>query len=414
METNNTHKISTFDVTKIRSDFPILSQKVYGKPLVYFDNGATTQKPKIVIDTINKLYFEHNSNVHRGVHFLSAQMTEMYELAREKVRSYLNAQSTQEIIYTSGVTASINLVAYSFGEAYIKEGDEIIVSEMEHHSNIVPWQIICKQKGAHLRVIPFNDKGELLLDEYKKLINSRTKLVAVVHVSNSLGTINPVKEITAIAHESNIPVLIDGAQAIQHENVDVQDIDCDFYAFSGHKVYGPTGIGVLYGKERWLTEMPPYQGGGDMIERVRFEHTTYSDLPFKFEAGTPNYIGAIGLGVALDYLISIGLNNISSYEKELLDYATAKLMALDGLKILGTAEKKICILSFLLGNIHPYDTGVFLDKMSIAVRTGHHCTQPLWDHFKTEGAARASLVFYNTFEEIDLLYEVLKKIKKIF
>lgn len=414
MGAKNFHKKSAFDVTRIRNDFPILSQKVYGKPLVYFDNGATTQKPKIVIDTVNKLHSERNSNVHRGVHFLSSQMTEMYELAREKARRYLNAQHSHEIIYTCGVTASINLVAYSFGEAYIKEGDEIIVSEMEHHSNIVPWQTVCKRKGAHLRVIPFNDKGELLLDEYEKLINSRTKLVAVVHISNSLGTINPIKEIVAIAHKNGVPVLIDGAQAIQHENVDVQDIDCDFYAFSGHKVYGPTGIGVLYGKERWLKEMPPYQGGGDMIERVRFEHTTYNELPFKFEAGTPNYIGAIGLGVALDYLVSIGLNNIRDYEKELLDYATTKLTSIDGLKLFGTAEKKICILSFLLDGIHPYDTGVFLDRMSIAVRTGHHCTQPLWDHFKSEGAARASLVFYNTFEEIDLLYEALKKIQTIF
>lgn len=406
--------MSAFDITKIREDFPILSQKVYGRPLVYFDNGATTQKPSIVIDTINKLHSECNSNVHRGVHFLSAQMTEMYEIARQKVQNYLNARSSQEIIYTSGVTASINLVAYSFGEAYIKEGDEIIISEMEHHSNIVPWQIICKRKGAHLRVIPFNDKGELLLDEYKKLINAKTKLVAVVHVSNSLGTINPVKEIISIAHKNNISVLIDGAQAIQHEKVDVQDMDCDFYAFSGHKLYGPTGIGVLYGKERWLREMPPYQGGGDMIERVKFENTTYADLPFKFEAGTPNYIGAIGLGVALDYLTSIGLDNISRYEKELLDYATAKLTALDGLKLFGRAENKICILSFLLNNIHPYDVGVLLDTMGIAVRTGHHCTQPLWAHFKTEGAARASLVFYNTFEEVDLLFEALKKIQGIY
>jgi len=413
-ETKNTHKISAFDVTKIRNDFPILNQKVYGKPLIYFDNGATTQKPRVVIDTINKLHSEHNSNVHRGVHYLSEEITKMYELARKKVQDYLNALSSQEIIFTSGATASINAVAYSFGEAYVKENDEIIVSEMEHHSNIVPWQMMCKRKGAHLKVIPFNDKGELLLDEYKKLINSRTKLVAVVHVSNSLGTINPVKEIVTIAHENNVPVLIDGAQAIQHERVDVQDIDCDFYVFSGHKIYGPTGIGVLYGKERWLNEMPPYQGGGDMIEWVKFEHTTYAELPSKFEAGTPNYIGAIGLGVALDYLIGIGLDNIQNYEKELLDYATTKLMALNGLKLYGTAENKICILSFLLNNIHPYDTGMVLDKMGIAVRTGHHCTQPLWEHYKIEGTIRASLVFYNTFEEIDFLYEALKKIQKMF
>lgn len=413
-QTKNTHKISAFDVTKIRKNFPVLNQKVYGKPLVYFDNAATTQKPRIVIDTINKLHSEHNSNVHRGVHYLSEQMTEMYELARKKVQDYLNVRHSHEIIFTNGATASINAVAYSFGEAYVKENDEIIVSEMEHHSNIVPWQIICKRKGAKLRVIPINDKGELLLDEYKKLINSRTKLVAIVHVSNSLGTINPVKEIVAIAHKNNIPVLIDGAQAIQHKRIDVQDIDCDFYAFSGHKVYGPTGIGVLYGKERWLSEMPPYQAGGDMIEQVKFEHTTYDDLPFKFEAGTPNYIGAIGLAVALDYLLGIGLDNIQNYEKKLLDYGTAKLTALNGLKLYGTAGNKICIFSFLLDNIPAYDAGVFLDKMGIAVRTGHHCTQPLWEHYKVEGSVRASLAFYNTFEEIDFFCEALKKIQKMF
>ncbi len=413
-KTKNTHKISTIDITKIRNDFPILSQKIYGKPLIYFDNAATTQKPKVVIGTINKLYLRHNSNVHRGVHYLSDQMTKMYESAREKVQNYLNAGHNHEIIFTNGVTASINAVAFSFGEAYIKENDEIIVSRMEHHSNIVPWQMMCMRKGAKLKVIPINDKGELLLDEYKKLINFRTKLVAVTHVSNSLGTINPVKEIVAIAHENNVPVLIDGAQAIQHQNVDVQDIDCDFYAFSGHKTYGPTGIGVLYGKERWLQEMPPYQGGGDMIDHVRFEHTTYDELPFKFEAGTPNYINAIGLGAALDYLTSIGLDNIKNYEKKLLDYGTTKLTALNGLKLYGTAENKTCIFSFLLNNIHSYDVGMLLDKMSIAVRAGHHCTQPLWEYYKVEGSIRASLAFYNTSDEIDSLYEALKKIQKMF
>jgi cysteine desulfurase/selenocysteine lyase len=413
-ETKNTHKISTLDVIKIRNDFPVLNQKIYGNPLIYFDNAATTQKPKVVIDTINKLLSEHNSNVHRGIHYLSEQMTERYESARKKVQNYLNARHSHEIIFTHGATASINAVAYSFGEAYVKESDEIIVSGMEHHSNIVPWQIICKRKGAKLRVIPFNDKGELLLDEYKKLINSRTKLVAIVHVSNSLGTINPVKEIVAIAHKNNIPVLIDGAQAIQHGIIDVQDTDCDFYVFSGHKIYGPTGIGVLYGKERWLNEMPPYQGGGDMIDRVTFEHTTYDDLPFKFEAGTPNYIGAIGLAAAMDYLSGIGLDNIQNYEKKLLDYGTTKLLALNGLKLYGTAENKICLFSFLLDNIHPYDTGMLLDKMGIAVRTGHHCTQPLWEYYKIEGSVRASLTFYNTLEEIDFLCEALKKIQKMF
>jgi cysteine desulfurase/selenocysteine lyase len=410
----NTHKTSSLNIKKIRKDFPILRQRIYDKPLVYFDNGATTQKPKIVIDTINKLHAEHNSNVHRGVHYLSGQMTEMYETARTKIKDFLNARSSQEIVFTSGVTASINLVAYSFGEAYVKENDEIIVSEMEHHSNIVPWQIMCKRKGAHLRIIPFNDKGELLLDEYRKLINPKTKLVAVTHVSNSLGTVNPVKEIIAIAHEENIPVLVDGAQAIQHEKIDVRDLDCDFYAFSGHKVYGPTGIGVLYGKEHWLSEMSPYQSGGDMIDRVTFEHTTYNDLPFKFEAGTPNYIGAIGLGAAIDYLTSIGLENIQKYEKEILDYATDKLRAVDGLRLYGTADNKACIFSFLLDDIHPYDVGVFLDRMGIAVRTGQHCTHPLWDHYGTEGSVRASLVFYNTFEEVDILCNALVAIQKIF
>jgi len=410
----NTRKTSALDIKKIRKDFPMLRRKIYGEHLVYFDNGATTQKPRIVIDTVNKLHSEHNSNVHRGVHYLSGQMTEMYEVARIKIKDFLNARSSQEIIFTSGVTASINLVAYSFGEAYVKENDEIIVSEMEHHSNIVPWQIMCKRKGAHLRVIPINDKGELLLDEYKKLINSKTKLVAVMHVSNSLGTINPVKEIITIAHKNNIPVLIDGAQAIQHEKIDVQDLDCDFYAFSGHKVYGPTGTGVLYGKEHWLNEMPPYQSGGDMIDRVTFEHTTYNDLPFKFEAGTPNYIGAIGLGVAIDYVTGVGLENIRNYEKELLDYATAKLMAIDGLRLYGAADNKACIFSFTLDDIHPYDVGVLLDRMSIAVRTGHHCTHPLWKHYGTEGSVRASLVFYNTFEEVDLLCDALRRIKNIF
>ncbi len=417
-ETKNSDKTPVFDIAKniakIRSDFPILGRKIYGKPLVYFDNGATTQKPKTVIDTVNKLHTESNSNVHRGIHYLSDQMTKMYEEARKKIQNYLNAKNNCEIIFTKGVTDAINTVAYSFGEAYVKENDEIIVSEMEHHSNIVPWQIICERKGAKLRVIPMNDKGELLLDEYKKLINLKTKLVAVVHVSNSLGTVNPVKEITAIAHEKNVPVLIDGAQAIQHQSVDVQDIDCDFYAFSGHKIYGPTGTGVLYGKERWLNEMPPYQGGGDMIDRVKFEHTIYAELPFKFEAGTPNYIGAVGLGMALDYLTDIGLSNIQDYEKKLLDYGTDKLMGVDGLKLYGAAGKKTCVFSFLLDNIHSYDIGMFLDKMAVAVRTGHFCTQPLWDHYKIESVVRASLAFYNTLEEIDYFCESLKEIQKMF
>lgn len=406
---------SGFNVKKIRKDFPILSQKVYGKPLVYFDNAATTQKPKIVIETLSEMYSEHNSNIHRGVHYLSERMTDRYESARQKVQNYLNAKSHQEIIFTSGATGAINTAAFSFGEQYVKANDEIIVSEMDHHSNIVPWQMMCDRKGAKLRVIPINEKGELLLDEYKKLINEKTKLVAVAHASNSLGTVNPIKEIVAIAHKNNVPVLVDGAQAIQHGKVDVQDLDCDFYAFSGHKIYGPTGTGILYAKERFLNEMPPYQGGGDMISRVKFSHTTYNDLPFKFEAGTPNYIGAVGLGVAIDYLNSIGLDNVQKYEKELLDYATAKLTSLAGLKLYGTAADKICVFSFLLDNVHPYDAGMILDKMGgIAVRTGHHCTHPLWEYYKIEGTIRASLVFYNTFEEVDFFCDTLKKVQKMF
>jgi len=404
----------SFDVKKIRDDFPALNQKVYDKPLVYFDNAATTQKPKVVIDIINKSYSEYNSNVHRGVHYLSEKMTERYEAAREKVRNFLNAKYAHEIIFTKGTTDSINAVAFSFGEVYVKEGDEIIVSEMEHHSNIVPWQMLCQRKGAYLKVIPFNDDGELLLDEYKKLINSKTKLVAVVHASNSLGTVNPVKEIISIAHKNNVPVLIDGTQAIQHRKIDVQDMDCDFYCFSGHKIYGPTGIGILYGKEHWLKEMPPYQGGGDMIDRVTFEKTTYAQLPAKFEAGTPDYIGAVGLGTALDYLNSIGLDNLYKYEEQLLKYGTNKLKEIDGLKIYGMAKDKTCVFSFLLNNIPAYDTGMILDKMGIAVRTGHHCTQPIWDHYKVEGSARASLAFYNTFEEIDYFCETLKQVQKMF
>ncbi len=410
----NKARIPALDVAKIRKDFPVLDQQVNGCPLIYFDNAATTQKPRAVIDLVNKLYSECNSNVHRGIHSLSGRATEKYELARKKVQSYLNASSEKEIIFTNGATAAINLAAFSFGEAYIREGDEIIVSEMEHHSNLVPWQILCQRKGARLKVIPINDRGELVLEEYRKLFSDKTKLVAVVHVSNSLGTINPVKEITAIAHEHNVPVLLDGAQAVSHMKIDVQDIDCDFYAFSGHKMYGPTGTGVLYGKERWLNEMPPYQSGGDMIRHVTLASTTYNELPFKFEAGTPNYIGFIGLGEALDYLSELGLDNIQDYEHQLLEKATSRLEAVKGLKIYGTAEKKICNLSFTLGDVPPYDVGVLLDKMGIAVRVGHHCTQPIWAHYGVEGTARASLSFYNTPEEIDVLAESLEKIKEMF
>ncbi len=401
----------SLDIQKIRSDFPVLSQTVYGKPLVYFDNGATTQKPRVVIDKLTKLYTEQYSSIHRGVHFLSEQATEMYENARKTVQTYINAEYSQEIIFTSGATGSINAVAFSFGEKYVKENDEIIVSGMEHHSNIVPWQMLCERKKAKLKVIPLNDTGELIIEEYKKLLNPRTKIVAVNHVSNALGTINPVKEIIEIAHAANVPVLIDGAQAIQHMKVDVKELDCDFYVFSGHKVYGPTGIGVLYGKQKLLYNMPPYQGGGDMVDCVTFEQTTYNELPFKFEAGTSNFVSAIGLGTALDYLNSLNLEKIASYEHEILEYATKKLQKIEGLRIYGNARQKIAILSFLVDNIHPYDMGMILDKMGIAVRTGTHCTQPLMDRFEIEGTIRASIVFYNTFEEIDKLAEGILRAK---
>ena len=399
--------IVNFDITNIRKDFPVLSQQVYGKPLVYMDNGATTQKPQIVIDTINNLHSKQNSSIHRGVHYLSEQVTEQYENARKTVQEFINAEFSQEIIFTSGTTGSINAVAFSFGEAYIRPGDEVIISEMEHHSNIVPWQMMCDRKQAKLRVIPISDKGELILDEYKKLLNSKTRLVAVNQVSNSLGTVNPIKEIIDLAHNAGARVLIDGAQGIQHGKVDVQALDCDFYAFSAHKLYGPTGIGVLYGKEKLLYDMPPYQGGGDMVECVSFEKTTYNSLPFKFEAGTSNYIGAIGLASAIDYVKAIGLENIATYEQKLLTYATQKLMQIDGLRIYGNARNKISIISFLVGNIHPYDMGMILDKMGIAVRTGTHCTMPLMDRYEIEGTVRASMVFYNTLEEIDKLYDGL-------
>lgn len=399
---------------QIRKDFPILSQKIYGKPIIYFDNGATTQKPQVVIDTINRFYSEKNSSIHRGVHLLSEKSTEAYEQARETVRQFINASSSNEIIFTSGATGSINAVAFSFGEKYISAKDEIMISEMEHHSNIVPWQMLCERKGSKLKIIPFTPEGELDIDQYKKLFSENTKLVAVTHVSNTLGTINPVKEMVKLAHDHGIPVLIDGAQAIQHGHVDVRDIDCDFYAFSGHKVYAPNGIGILYGKEKWLDEMPPYQGGGDMIDCVTFEKTTYNVLPFKFEAGTTNYSGAIGLKVALDYISSVGLDKIAIHELELLEYATAKLKKIEGLEIYGNARKKISIISFLLENIHQYDAGMVLDKMGIAVRTGTHCNQPVMDFYNISGTLRASMVFYNTKEEIDRLYEGLLKVKEMF
>ena len=416
VEKSNLENISTleFNIEQVRKDFPVLSREVYGKPLVYLDNGATTQKPLRVINRIQKIHTENNSSIHRGVHYLSEMNTEAYENARKIVQKYLNARSEKEIIFTSGATASINSVAFSFGEKYILEGDEIVISEMEHHANIVPWQMLCERKKAVLKIIPFDDRGELLWEEFETLLNEKTKIVAITHVSNSLGTVNPVKQIIETAHKRGIPVLVDGAQAIQHTKVDVTELDCDFYVFSGHKVYGPTGIGVLYGKEKFLEEMPPYQGGGDMVDKVTFKKTTYNELPFKFEAGTMNYVGAIGFSEALLYLEELGLDNIEAYEKRLLDYAMNKLSQLGEITFYGTAQNKISILSFLLEGIHQYDAGMVLDKMGIAVRTGTHCTQPVMEHFGIDGTIRASMVFYNTFEEVDRLYDALIKVKHMF
>ena len=406
-------KYSALNIQKLRQDFPILSKKINGKPLVYLDNGATAQKPKQVIDAISNYYQTQNANIHRGVHQLSIEATVSYENARITVQKHLNAALSQEIIFTSGTTESINLLANSFGKKYINAGDEIIISEMEHHSNILPWQVLCEEKGAVLKVIPINEKGELLIDEYKKLLCGKTKIVAVTHVSNTLGTINPVKKIIELAHEKNIPVLIDGAQALPHIKVDVQALDADFYCFGGHKIFAPSGVGILYGKEKWLNEMPPYKVGGGTIKTVTFKKTEYADLPLKFEAGTPNIEGGIGLAAAIDYLNEIGLENIGAYECELLEYATAKLSAIEGLRIIGTAKEKASVISFVIEEIHPLDIGTILDKQGIAVRTGHHCTQPLMQHFGIPGTIRASLVFYNTKEEIDALVNGIEKAIKM-
>ena len=401
-------------ISEIRADFPVLSRQVYGRPLVYLDNGATTQKPRCVIDAVNNVYTTYNSNIHRGVHALSDIASEEYENAREKVRSFINAAKKEEIIFTPGTTGSINSIAFSFGERYIRPGDEIIISHLEHHANIVPWQMMCERKGARLRIIPIDDTGEIIFDEYLKLLSEKTKLVSVTQVSNALGTVLPVREIIDTAHSGNIPVLIDGAQGVQHGTADVASMDCDFYVFSGHKIYGPTGIGIIYGKEKWLTELPPYQGGGDMVDTVTFEKTTYNELPFKFEAGTMNFAGAIGLGSALDYVLSIGRENIESMEKELLRYATERLSGIRGLRVYGTSGRKIAIISFLLSNIHQYDTGLILDKMGIAVRTGTHCAQPVMSRYGIEGTVRASLCFYNTMEEIDMLGTGIEKVISMF
>lgn len=405
---------NTFDVEAIRRDFPILHREVQGKPLVYLDSAATSQKPQTVIDTLVRYYSEINANVHRGVHTLSQEATDEYEGARTKLRKLINAKEDAEIIYTRGTTEGINLVAQTFGSQHIGEGDEVIISNMEHHSNVVPWQMLCDERGAHLRVVPINDDGELLMDEYEKLITSRTKLVSIVHLSNALGTINPAKDIVTIAHQHGIPVLLDGAQSTPHMPVDVQDLDCDFYAFSGHKLFGPTGIGVLYGKRELLEAMPPFQGGGDMIKSVTFEKTLYNDLPYKFEAGTPHIAGAIGLGAAVDYVNAIGLDRAAAYEHELLQYGTEQLQAIEGLKLIGTAQNKSGVLSFLLEGIHPHDIGTVLDTQGIAIRTGHHCTQPLMQRFQIPATARASLAFYNTKAEIDALVEGIHKTFEVF
>ena len=398
-----------FDLTKIRTDFPILKREVNGKPLIYLDNGATAQKPQQVIDVINKYYQLENANIHRGIHTLSQEATDAYEKARTTVQHFINAKHEHEVIFTSGTTGSINLIASSFAKKYLTVGDEIIISTMEHHSNIVPWQMVCEEYGAVLKVVPINDKGEFLFDEYEKLLSNKTKMVAVTHVSNTLGTINPVKEIIAKAKAFGAFTLIDGAQAVPHKKVDVQKLDCDFYAFSAHKMFGPTGVGILYGKEEILNNLPPYQGGGDMIKTVTFDKTTYNELPHKFEAGTPNIVGGIAIAAAIDYMNEIGIENIANHEAGLLEYATQQIKTIKGVRIIGEAENKASVLSFLVEGTHPTDIGMILDKLGIAIRTGHHCTEPLMNRFGIPGTARASFAFYNTKEEIDVFIEALKK-----
>jgi cysteine desulfurase/selenocysteine lyase len=398
------------DIHKIRADFPILSRKVNGKPLVYFDNGATSQKPQVVIDAISKYYEEINANIHRGVHTLSQLATDAYEASRGKIQNHINAQFAHEVLFTSGTTFGINLVANGF-TSILKPGDEVLVSAMEHHSNIVPWQMLCERTGAKLIVIPMNDNGELIMEEYDKLLSDKTKIVTVIHISNALGTVNPVKYMIDKAHAFGAAVLIDGAQAVPHIKPDVQALDCDFYVFSGHKICGPTGIGILYGKESWLNKLPPYQGGGEMIKDVSFEKTTYAELPHKFEAGTPNVAGGIVLGTAVDYMNSVGFDNIQQQELELLEYGTQRLLEIEGLKIYGTAAIKTSVISFNIEGIHPYDIGTIIDKLGIAVRTGHHCAQPIMSYFKIPGTIRASFSFYNTKEEIDTMVEAIKRAK---
>lgn len=403
-----------YNINQIREDFPILGREVYGKPLVYLDNAATTQKPRCVVEAITDEYYSVNANVHRGVHFLSQQATELHEASRETVRRFINARSTNEIIFTRGTTESINLLASSFVESRMQPGDEVIVSTMEHHSNIVPWQLQAMKHGIVVKVIPMNEKGELLQEEYKKLFSEKTGLVCVAHVSNVLGTVNPVKEMIAEAHARNVPVLVDGAQSVPHMKVDVQELDADFFAFSGHKVYGPTGVGVLYGKEEWLDRLPPYQGGGEMIQTVSFEKTTFNELPFKFEAGTPDYIGTTALAKALDYVSAIGMERIEAHEYELTRYAMQRLKQIEGMRIFGEADRKSGVISFLVGNIHHLDMGTLLDRLGIAVRTGHHCAQPLMLRLGIEGTVRASFGLYNTQEEIDILAAGIERVSRMF
>ena len=406
--------VAGFDVGRVREEFPALKQLVHGKPLVYLDNAATTQKPQLVIDAITRFYQEDCSNIHRGVHLLSERATKAYEDVRLAVQQFINAADPAEVIFVRGTTEAINLVAHSYGRTHVQAGDVVLISAMEHHSNIVPWQILCEERGARLRVVPMNGRGELLLDEYEKLLTPRTKLVAVSHVSNALGTVNPVRQIIAMAHEHSIPVLVDGAQAVPHLQVDVQELDCDFYAFSGHKMYGPTGVGVLYGKKRLLEAMPPYQGGGDMISSVTFEKTTYNRLPFKFEAGTPNIAGVIGLGAAIEYLGRISLERVAVHEHYLLAYATERISSLPGVRLIGTAQEKAAVLSFVLEGVHPHDIGTVLDQEGIAVRTGHHCAQPVMQFFGVPATTRASFALYNTEEEVDALMRGICKVQEIF
>lgn len=405
---------AAYDLAKIREDFPILKRKVHGKPLVYLDNAATTQKPKLVLDTLAAYYTAENSNVHRGIHFLSEQATAAYEGARAKAKGFLHASDTREIIFVRGTTEAINLVAQSYGRAFIRQGDEIIVSAMEHHSNIVPWQILCEQVGAILRVMPINHDGELLMNEFEGLLSEKTRFVSVAHVSNALGTVNPVKEIVQTSHRLGVPVLLDGAQAAPHMKVDVQELDCDFYAFSGHKVYGPTGIGILYGKAHLLEAMPPYQGGGDMISLVTFEKTHYNELPYKFEAGTPHIAGVIGLGAAIDYVNAIGIEGIGAHEAALLAYATGELGRINGLRIIGTAKEKAGVLSFVLKGVHPHDVGTVLDREGVAIRAGHHCAMPVMQRFGVPATARVSFGLYNTKEEVDGLVRAIHKVIGVF